>query len=79
MTAHELLKLPVSANVIDPFESILREKVADLSSGKLSPEPKQEKQYADEKVNAAVSPQKNPRPKPFRYFEPERPRHGISL
>ncbi len=79
MTAHEMLKLPVTINVIDPFESILREKVADLSSEKLSPEPKHEKPCADEKVNAAVSPQENPRPKPFRYFEPERPRHGISL
>jgi hypothetical protein len=79
MTAHELLKLPVTTNIIDPFESILREKVADLSSEKLSPEPKQEKQYAADKVNVAVSPQENPRPKPFRYFEPERPRHGISL
>lgn len=79
MTAHEMLKLPVTTNVIDPFESIMREKVADLSSKKLSPEPKQEKPCAAEKVNAAVSPHVNPRPKPFRYFEPERPRHGISL
>ena len=37
MTAHELLKLPAPTNVIDPFESMLREKIPIPVSEPLRP------------------------------------------
>jgi len=79
MTAHELLKLPAPTNVIDPFESIVRERGGDLSSNKLGSEPKQKKQYAAEKVNAAATSQENPRPKFFDHRESERLQTRVSL
>jgi len=79
MTAHELLKLPTPANAIDPFESMLREKMVVPSSEKLSPDPKQEKQHAGEKVHSTESLQKSQQKKPFSHFEPEQTKRGISI
>jgi len=78
ITAHELLKLPVAATVIDPFESMLREKAGIPAPGQLRPELKPERERPVKKVQAKESPQKNQQQKPFTYFEPERTGHGIS-
>jgi len=43
MTAHELLKLPVATNIIDPFESMLREKGVVMSKEKIVVESKSQK------------------------------------
>ena len=44
MTAHELLKLPATINVIDPFDSMLREKAVISSFGKEIEQPKPNKE-----------------------------------
>ena len=74
MTAHELLKLPVAANVSDPFESMLRERSAIPSN---VPSPSDLKQ-ATKKIQPKVSPQVSQQ-KPSDYFEPPRRGHGISI
>jgi hypothetical protein len=79
MTAHEMLKLPAAANVVDPFESMLREKTAISSPESLHPDLKQEKVHAHEKIQPTTSPRKSQQLKPFNYFEPEPPRQGISV
>jgi hypothetical protein len=79
MTAHELLKLPAAANIIDPFESMLRERVAIPSSEPLRPDFKREKVHPAKKVQPTVSPRESPQIKPFNYFEPEQTRGGISI
>jgi conjugative relaxase-like TrwC/TraI family protein len=76
MAAHELFKLPVSANGIDPFESMLREKSVISSPGSLSSELKSEKDHLPE--NNAVSPQQSPQVNIFQDFEPKPAKHGIS-
>jgi len=79
LSAHELLKLPAAPNVIDPFESILREKAAIPMPEQLRPDTKQEKQHADKKVHPTVSSQESQQLKPFNYFKPKQTRHGISI
>ena len=79
MTAHELLKLPVAANVVDPFESMLRERVAIPSSEPLPPDLKRKKDHSAEKINPTESPQKSQKKNLFSNFEPEQSRRGISL
>lgn len=79
MTAHELLKLPAPTNVIDPFESMLREKIPIPVPEPLCPAMKPEKEHVAEKVQATTSPRESQNMKPFNYFEPGRPRQGISL
>ena len=79
MTAHELLKLPVATNIVDPFESMLRDKISIPSSEKLTPEPKQKVEPVTEKVCPAEPPRETPRLRTFSYFEPEHPRQGISI
>jgi conjugative relaxase-like TrwC/TraI family protein len=79
MTAHELLKLPAPANVIDPFESMLRQKAANLSTEPSSPDLTSRKEQVDEKLQPTEKPKESPRLEPFNYSEPERPRQGISL
>jgi hypothetical protein len=78
MTAHELLKLPASANTVDPFESMLRDRVAIPSSESLAPDLKHKKDPA-QKIKPTESPSKSYQNKPADNFEPERPRQGISL
>jgi conjugative relaxase-like TrwC/TraI family protein len=72
MTAHELLKLPVPSNVIDPFETMLQ-KVAIRTPKPVHPAIKPEKD------RPLVPAEESPHMKPFNYFEPERQRPGISL
>ena len=79
MTAHELLKLPVSAKVIDPFEAMLREKTTISSSKPLRPDMNEGKEYPAEKIQPTVSPHNSQKKKSFTYFATERPRQGISL
>ena len=79
MTAHELLKLPAVAIVIDPFESILREKATIPPPEPLGQDLKREKEDPAKKVQAKESPHESPHVKPFNYFKPDRPRQGISL
>jgi hypothetical protein len=73
MTAHELLEQPVRVNVIDPFESMLCEKVSIPVPEPASPATK------PEKVRPTESRKESPQIKPFNYFELERPKGGISL
>jgi hypothetical protein len=75
MTAHELLKVPSSANAIDPFESMLREKGVKS----IPPDLKQEKEHPGEKNRPAAVPRQNQQINPFEFFEPGQPRQGISL
>jgi conjugative relaxase-like TrwC/TraI family protein len=79
MTAHELLNLPAAANVIDLFESILREKATIPPPEPLRPDLKREKGHPAKKVQPTVSPRESHQMKPFNYLEPERPRQGISI
>jgi conjugative relaxase-like TrwC/TraI family protein len=79
MTAHELLKLPAEADIIDPFETMLRDRVAIPSSDILSPDPKHKNDHAAEKINSKDSPSKSYQNRPSDHFESERPRQGISL
>jgi len=79
MTAHELLRLPAAANVIDPFESMLREKVAIPVPELLRPDLKRKKVHPAKKVQPTVSPRESQQQKPFNDFKPEQPRHRLSL
>jgi conjugative relaxase-like TrwC/TraI family protein len=79
MTAHELFKLPVPVNVIDPFESILRGTVATTEPESVGPAIKPESENSAERTQAEEFYQECARRKPFNYFEPECPRQGISL
>ncbi len=78
LSAHEMLRLPVSASTTDPFELMLREKVGIPADEPVRPDLKQEKDHADEKIQRATSPGESQQLKPFNYFEPEQPRQGIS-
>jgi conjugative relaxase-like TrwC/TraI family protein len=79
LTAHELLKLPAATNSIDPFESMLRERVAIPAAESLCPDSKHKNDQPSEKINSTESPSKRYQNKPADHFEPERPRRGISL
>jgi hypothetical protein len=79
MTAHELLKLPAPANVIDPFEALMREKIPIPVPESLRPAMKPKKEYVAVKVHPTESAHESPRMKPFNYFEPDHPKHGISI
>jgi conjugative relaxase-like TrwC/TraI family protein len=79
VTAHELLKLPSAPSIIDPFDSMLREKAEIPAPEQLRPALKSESARPFKKVQAKESPQKNQQQKPFTHFEPERTGHGISL
>jgi conjugative relaxase-like TrwC/TraI family protein len=79
MTAHELLKLPVPANSIDPFESMLRERGAMPSAESLGPDLKYKKDRPAEKINPTESPSQSYQNRPSDHFESERPKQGISL
>ncbi len=79
MTAHELLKFPVAANVVDPFESMLREKEAIPTTQPLPPDTERKKEHPVEKIQPAESPKESRKLKPFNCFEPERTRRGISI
>jgi hypothetical protein len=79
MTAHELLKLPVPANTIDPFESMLREKAA-IPSPELSPlNINPETEFQAEKVEAPRPSQGKQQMKPINDFKPEQNRRGVSV
>jgi hypothetical protein len=79
MTAHELLRLPAAPNVTDPFESILRQKIPIPVPEPIRPDLKRERQQSVKKVHHTASPRESHQRKPFNYFQPERPRRGISL
>ena len=77
-TAHELLKLPVAANIIGPFETMLRGKAATPSTEPLPPDWKRTNEHPSEEINATESPRESLENKPTNHFETERPRKGIS-
>jgi conjugative relaxase-like TrwC/TraI family protein len=79
MTAHELLKLPASANVGDPFETMLQKKVSISSHEPVSPDLGQGKEHFSGNNKRKVSPDESKKLKSFPDFEPEQPRRGISL
>jgi ATP-dependent exoDNAse (exonuclease V) alpha subunit len=79
MTAHELLKLPSPTNVIDPFESLLREKIPIPVPEPLRPALKPKKEHVAVKVHPTESAHESPSMKPSNYFKPEQPKRGISL
>jgi len=79
MTAHELLKLPAPANVIDPFEAILREKIPVPAPEPLRPAMKPKNEHVAVKADPTESAHEGPQMKPFNYFKPERPRQGMSI
>jgi hypothetical protein len=77
MTAHELLKLPAPANVIDPFESMLREKIPIPATEPVRPKMEHEKE-GPTKVQPTVSPRESNYTKPFNNLQPKPPRQVIS-
>jgi hypothetical protein len=79
LTAHELLKLPAAANIIDPFESMLRDKDAVSERESKRSDWEREKERPAKKSPPAVSPNENQQMKPLKYFEPERSKQGVSL
>jgi conjugative relaxase-like TrwC/TraI family protein len=79
MTAHELLKLPIPANTIDPFEAMLSETGVRSDPEPLRPDLERKKAHPLKKVRPTVSPQESQQRKSSDYFEPERTRHGISI
>jgi hypothetical protein len=79
LTAHELLKLPVVATVIDPFEAILRERTKDSSPEPERQDLKQEKEHPTEKIKPTVPSQQSQQVKPSHDFEPKQFRRGISI
>jgi conjugative relaxase-like TrwC/TraI family protein len=79
MTAHELLKLPAPTNAVDPFDAILREKIPGPAPEPLRAAMKSEKEHPAEKVKATEPNQESHHLKPVSYFEPERPKRGISI
>ena len=79
VSAHELLKLPVMATAIDPFEAILREKAMISSPERGRQDLKQEKEHPTKTVQPTVAPRESQQIKSATYFEPERHRQGISL
>ena len=79
MTAHELLKLPAPANVIDPFESLLRENIPISVPEIPRPVIKPKKEHVTVKVHPSESAHESPQMRPFNYFEPERHKRGVAL
>jgi hypothetical protein len=77
MTAHELLKLPAPANVIDPFESMLQENIPSPAAELVRPKMKHEKERPT-KVQPTVSPRESNYMKPFNNLQPKPLRQGIS-
>ena len=79
MTAHELLKLPARTNVIDPFETMLREKVNAPPPEALHPNLPREKKQTAEHNQATGSPRKDRQMNPSIFVKPDEPNQGISL
>jgi conjugative relaxase-like TrwC/TraI family protein len=79
MTAHELLRLPVAKNVLDPFESMLREKAAIPSTEPLGPDLKREKEHPAAKIQPTESPKETQQQTPFNHFEPGQVKQKFSL
>ncbi len=79
MTAHEMLKLPIAGSVMDPFESMLREKAAIPSPESFCPDLKREKEHASEKHKSTEPTDESKKLKQFSYFDSEHARHGISM
>jgi hypothetical protein len=77
MSAHELLKLPAVVKGIGPFESMLRERAEVPVAEPTHPDLKQAKEHPSEKIQPKSSPAQ--KTSPFNFFEPERPRQGISI
>jgi conjugative relaxase-like TrwC/TraI family protein len=79
ITAHELLKVPIIATGVDPFEAILRERTKESSSEPERQDLKQEKEHPTEKIKPTVPSQRSQQLKPFDDFEPKQIRRGISI
>jgi hypothetical protein len=79
MTAHELLKLPASTNVVDPFESILREKGPFSVFKQMASDPEDENKTGSEKLQRKTSASEGKKVKPLDFSIPEREKHGVSL
>jgi hypothetical protein len=79
MTAHELLKLPTAPNIIDPFESMLREKVTIPPPEAVHPNLPGEKKQATERNQASASPREDPQINPSIFVKQDEPKQGISL
>jgi conjugative relaxase-like TrwC/TraI family protein len=79
LTAHELLKVPIMATGVDPFEAMLREKAKVLPPEPGQPDVKQEKDHPAEKNQPEGTPRKSQQVKSSTYFEPKHTRQGFSL
>jgi conjugative relaxase-like TrwC/TraI family protein len=79
MTAHELLKRPVAIEALDPFESMLREKVTTPPPAALHPNLPREKNQATEHNQATVPPRENQQINPSIFVKPDEPEQGILL
>ena len=78
MAGHELLKLSAPANVIDTFESMLREKVVVPSAEPIDLDLKRENEHHGNKIQPTGPASQSQQMNPFNFSEPERQRQGIS-
>ena len=79
MAAHELLKLSAPAEVMDTFESMLREKVVVPSAEWKDPDLTRENEDHGNKIQPTGPASQSQQMNPFNFSEPERARQGISL
>ena len=79
MTAHELLKLPTTPNIIDPFDSILREKAIFPAVKQMASDSEHEHETIEEKIQRETSTSEGQKIKPLDFSKPEWVKHGVSL
>jgi conjugative relaxase-like TrwC/TraI family protein len=78
-TAHEMLNLPVVASVIDPFESMLKARVAIHPTAPSCSDLKSEKEHPAETVKSKGSIQESQEIAPIHDLAPEPIRRGVSI
>ncbi len=79
MTAHELLKLSVAIKVIDPFESILREKATVPTVKQRPSDSEHENETGGEKLQRKTSASEGRKIRPLDFSKSERVKHGVAL
>ena len=79
MTAHELLKLSIAPNIVDPFESMLRERATFPTVRQLPPDSEHENEPSGEKPQCKTPASEAQKIKPLDFSKPERVKNGVSL
>jgi hypothetical protein len=79
MTAHELLKLSIAPNIVDPFESMLRERAIFPTVRQLPPDSEHENEPGGERPQCKTPASEAQKIKPLDFSKPERVKNGVSL